>query len=207
MIRDPLFYLLLPGLVAPVFINTSVFFHQVAVCQAKGWSPEWFVASYPFSSAMNICSTLLVGWLLDRVGTRPVLAMLLLPQLLALLLLGTSDHAIVIPIYLTLAGATMGTVQPFQSAVLAEIYGTGYFGEVRAVVTSSNVLMGALGPALIGLLVDRGVTFDQAFLGMALYTLIATALLFAAGVVMKRTVLNCSPKGLTSFNPSSDRVR
>jgi MFS family permease len=99
-------------------------------------------------------------WLLDRFGTRPILALLLLPQLLALLLLGTSNEAIVIPIYLTLAGVTMGTVQPLQSVILAEIYGIEHFGEIRAVVTASNVLMGALGPALIGLLVDRGVTFD-----------------------------------------------
>jgi len=205
MIRDPLFYLLLPGLVTPIFINTSVFFHQVALCQAKGWSPAWFVASYPFSSAMNICSTLLAGWLLDRVGTRPVLAVLLLPQLLALLALATSDRAMIIPLYLALAGATMGTVQPVQSTVLAEIYGTGHFGEVRAVVTSSNVLMGALGPALIGLLIDRGVTFEQASFGMALYTLMAISLLFVAIVMMKRAVSNVALAGLT-VDSTSHRV-
>jgi MFS family permease len=200
MIRDPVFYLLLPGFLAPVFINTAVFFHQVAICQAEGWNPVWFVASYPFSSVMNICSSLLVGWLLDRFGARPILAFLLLPQLLALMLLGTSDAAIVIPIYLTLAGATLGTVQPFQSVILAEIYGIEHFGEIRAVVIASNVLMGALGPAFVGLLVDQGVSFDWAFLGMALYVLICIAFLNVAGVMMRRTIkINLGKDGLPSI--------
>jgi len=55
------------------------------------------------------------------------------------------------------------------------------------------------------LLIDRGVTFEQASFGMALYTLMAISLLFVAIVMMKRAVSNVALAGLT-VDSTSHRV-
>ncbi len=179
-LRHPVFYLVLPGLLAPITINIAVFFHQVALTEAKGWDPAWFVASYPVSAAATVAATLVSGWLIDKFTAVGLLPFVLLPMLAAVLLLAFGTHPLVIPGYLALAGIGMGVVMPLQAATLVEIFGPLHFGEIRAVVVAANVLLGALGPGIAGLLADGGIGFSEQLLGMAGY-LVATGLLLVLG--------------------------
>ena len=178
-LRHPAFYLVLPGLLAPITINVAVFFHQVALTEAKGWDPAWFVASYPVSAGATVLATLTAGWLIDRFSAVRMLPFVLLPMLVAVLLLAFGTHPAVIPAYLGLAGIGMGVVMPLQAATLVEMFGAAHFGTIRSVVVAANVLLGALGPGIAGVLVDLGVSFSAQLLGMAGYLVVCSLLLLA----------------------------
>ena len=53
VLRDPIFWLILLGILAPGFIGTSIFFHQVYLVELRGWSMQAFAGSFVFMSVMN----------------------------------------------------------------------------------------------------------------------------------------------------------
>ncbi len=196
VLRDSTIYLLVPGLLAPVTVNIAVFFHQVAIMDAKGWEPIWFVAGYPVSAVAIMLGTLVSGWLIDRIGPLRVLSYALLPMLAALPLLALGTSPLVVPIYLGLAGFGMGLVIPLKTAVLAEIYGTAHLGAIRAVVAACNIVLGALAPGISGIASDLGVDFSTQLVAMALYVAGTGVLLLVGLRVVDNRRLNKGSIGL-----------
>ncbi|MBT6512636.1 MAG: MFS transporter [Rhodospirillaceae bacterium] len=45
MLRDPRFYLLLPGLLAPSMITTALFIYHLKIADSKGWSDTWITGN------------------------------------------------------------------------------------------------------------------------------------------------------------------
>ncbi len=185
VLRDPTIYLLVPGLLAPVTVNIAVFFHQVAIMEAKGWEPVWFVAGYPVSAAAIMVGTLASGWLIDRIGPLRVLSFALLPMLAALPLLALGTSPVVVPVYLGMARFGMGLVIPLKTAVLAEIYGTAHLGAIRAAVAAVNIVLGAIAPGLSGIASDMRVGFSTQLIVMAVYVA-TTGLLLLVGIRWRR---------------------
>ncbi|MFW6077583.1 MAG: MFS transporter, partial [Hyphomicrobiales bacterium] len=70
VLRDPAFYLLLPGMLAPAFVNTGVFFHQVPISEAKGWSLIVFAAAFTTYAVSTLVMMLVGGRLVDRFSAR-----------------------------------------------------------------------------------------------------------------------------------------
>ncbi len=66
MICDPLFYLLLPGIIAVSFMITGVLFHQTLLVEIKGWSLARWAASYPVFAAATLIFSVIAGWIVDR---------------------------------------------------------------------------------------------------------------------------------------------
>ena len=73
VLAHPLFYALLPGVLAPPFIITAVFFNQVTLVEIRGWQLEWFAASFPVLAAVHVAAALLAGWMVDRFGAHRLL--------------------------------------------------------------------------------------------------------------------------------------
>lgn len=92
MLRDPLFYALLPGILAPSWV-TGVFFHQVHLAEVKGWSLSWFAACYPVYAAATVALSLVAGWAIDRWRAARLLPFYLLPLAAGLAVLGLVDAA------------------------------------------------------------------------------------------------------------------
>jgi MFS family permease len=176
-LADPAIYLLLPGLLAPSFINTSIFFHQAHLTEVKGWALAWFVACYPFGAAANVASSLGTGWAIDRWGAARVLPFFLLPMALGLGALAASADRLLVPVYMALAGASMGAMQPLLGSLAADLYGTRHLGSIRAMIVACLVLSSAVGPGLVGWVIDAGLDLGRQLAGMAAYTLAAAALL------------------------------
>lgn len=176
VLRDPRFAVVLPALLAPALINTSVFFHQDHLSEVRGWGPTWFVAWYPAGAAATVVAALVAGRLLDRSGSGFVLRGFLLPLLLGLALMTVVESRWAVPVYLVLAGLTMGAVQPLLTVLCADLYGTGRIGAVRSLVVGGTVVAGAVGPSVVGWSIDRSVPVGVLFALMAACTLIATTL-------------------------------
>jgi MFS family permease len=175
-LRDPRFYLLLPALLAPGFINTGVFFHQIALVEGKGWPLSVFAASFAFYAATTIATSLSIGPVIDRIGAVRLLPIYLLPLTAALLVLSLSHDPMGAAGFMALAGVTAGMSAVMVAAVWAELYGTRHLGAIRAMSVSIIALSTALSPGLFGWLLDRGGSFDGIALGSAVGVLAAALL-------------------------------
>ncbi|PRD42550.1 MFS transporter [Phyllobacterium phragmitis] len=173
VLKSPLFYALMPGVLTPSFIVTGIFFNQVTIVALKGWELSWFAASFPFSAGVSVLSALTAGWMVDRFGARHLLPTFLVPLGLATLILTYAASPYVLPVFMALVGLSLGSASTIQGALWAELYGTEHLGAIRALVMAGVVFASALSPGLIGVLMDAGVPLETLLLAMAAYCFIA----------------------------------
>lgn len=169
------FWLVAPGTIAVPFLNTSFFFYQIALAEAKGWSTEWAAASFIGYSVASALFMILAGQLIDRYSAAKVFPFFLFPLAAALVLVVTFDNAWIAPVYLILIGVSSGLGNPVKSAVQAELFGVEYIGTIRSLFTALMVVSTALGPAIFGLMLDAGLSFEQAFGIATVYLLLTIA--------------------------------
>lgn len=189
VLRDPLFYALQPGILTPPFVLTALWFSQVPIAAAKGWTLQAIAAAMPVYAGLTVLSSLAAGIVVDRVGARRVLAIYLLPLGTGILLLATTEGIWALPVALGLAGMTAGGANTLLGALWAELYGTRHLGAVRGLATSGLVFASALSPALVGLLAEAGIGVERVLAGLGAYTLLAGGLMMvvAAAVGRRRT--------------------
>jgi MFS family permease len=185
VLRDRRFQALLPTLAATPFIITGVFFHQVHLAEAKGWTLAEFAACYPIYAFASTAAALGCGWIIDRIGAARLLPVFLLPLALALALTGSDIGSgsegtalWVAAAFMALLGTTTGIATVLFGALWAEVYGVCHLGAIRALVVSYMVFATALAPGILGWLLDRGAEPQQLLLWLA-----GAAALCAAGTL------------------------
>ncbi len=174
---DRRFWLLAPAMMAPAYVYTGLFFHQVHLVTVKGWSLAWFASGFLALSASSVLTSLVFGSLVDRFGARRLAGYFLLPMSLSLVLLLAFDHAAVVPFFMFAAGATSGAYVTVMGALWAELYGVRNLGAIRSLVWAMMVVASALAPFSLGLLIDAGVSIDAIVAGCLVFTLIGSALM------------------------------
>lgn len=174
VLKDLRFYQIIPGLLASPFIVTGVFFHQIHLIETKSWSISLLAYSYPFFALSATGSTFVTGWIVDRFGTVHLLRFFLLPLAFGLLLLASTDSNYVAPLFMILMGASTGAATIIISALWVELYGIKYLGSIRSMCFSMVVLSTSISPALMGLLLDIGVTLEVQFIIFAIYIFVSS---------------------------------
>jgi MFS family permease len=174
VIRDGAFWVLCLGVLAPAFIGTSVFFHQVRIIENKGWTPQVFAASFLMLSITTIVFTLIGGWLVDRYNSKRILPSFLIPMAIGCLVLGLVRESWSIFAFMFLLGCSYGFSSAIFGTIWPETYGTKHLGAIRAIAVAAMVFASALGPGITGWCIDRGIGFDLQLLVMAGYCLFAT---------------------------------
>lgn len=182
VIRDPLFYALVPAVMAPAFIITALFFHQVPLAQEKGWTLQWLASSFFAFGAAHITSLVFAGPLVDRIGARRLVPLFLIPIMLGLVLLALAEGRWVAPVYLLAMGISVGSSGTLMGALWAELYGTQHIGAIRSLVHAVMVLSTAASPVLAGALLDAGLRPSQLAGWFAGYALAVSLL---AGVALR----------------------
>ena len=180
VLRDPRFYLIVPGIVCPALVVTALFFHHLNLADAKGWSHAWITGNYVVFAGTGAVVTLLCGPLIDRIGAVRLVPAMLLPMVAALVMVAAFDHALIVWAYLGLLGISIGIAHTAITAMWAEIYGIAHLGAIRAMITAIAVFASALGPVALGVLMDSGLAIERALLVFAAYASGATVLLFVA---------------------------
>ncbi|MCA9753897.1 MAG: MFS transporter [Gemmatimonadetes bacterium] len=176
VLRDPRFWLVLPAAVTCGFLLTGLFFHQVHLTEAKGWSLEWYALGFSGFAVSQIVCTLGAGPLVDRYGARRLMAVFLGPIAAGLVVLATRSETISAFLYLALAGVSSGSSRTIAGAFWAETYGTKHLGSIRAMLSAMFVVATAVAPVSMGALIDRGVSMETiAWLGFA-WTILAAGL-------------------------------
>ena len=191
VIRDPVFYLLLLGVMAPGFIGTTIFFHQVYLVDLRGWSIEVFASSFTVMAATTVTFALLSGQLIDRFSGVALLPGFLLPLAAACFTLGAFEGQWSAFAFMALLGLSYGFSSTLFGSIWPEIYGVRHLGSIRALTVAIMVFATAMGPGLTGYLIDRGVDYPSQIIAMGSYCLlISFVMLYVSRRVRGRTVLS-----------------
>ncbi len=100
VLRSPGFYLLCAGVVAPPFIVTTVFFHQIYLADLRGWPVELFASGFVLMSFATAACALTCGWLIDRYTAVRILPFFLLPVTLACLVISQVEAPVAIFVFM-----------------------------------------------------------------------------------------------------------
>ncbi len=186
VIRDPVFWVLLTGVLAPAFIGTTIFFHQDYLTTLRGWPPLLFAQGLTLMAATTVAFALINGALIDRFGAVAVLPFFLLPLSIACLTAGLAVETWTVVVFMMLLGMSYGISSTLFGALWPEIYGTKHLGAVRSLVVSAMVLATAVGPGLTGTLIDMGLPLPDQLLAMSAYCLAISAVLALCAQVLRR---------------------
>ncbi len=186
VLADPAFWVMSLGTLAPAFIGTTIYFHQVYLVELRGWTRELFAAAFIASSSMTLVFALLTGWAIDRFSALKILPFFLLPLTTACLVLASITEPAAVFVFMALLGVSNGVSSTLFGALWPEVYGTRHLGAVRSIVVAMMVLASALGPGVTGWLIDRGVSYDAQIVTMALYCLVVSGLMGFVSIRVSR---------------------
>ena len=186
VLRDPIFWVLLSGVLAPAFIGTTIFYHQNYLTALNNWPPQLFASSLLVMALTTVGFALLVGAAIDRFGATSVLPYFLLPLSAACFALAYSGPEITLFIVMVLLGISYGISSTLFGSLWPEIYGLANLGAVRSVTVAAAVLATAAGPGLTGTLIDRGVGLPTQMIFFGLYCLLAAGGMTIASASLRR---------------------
>lgn len=167
--RDGAFWILLSGVLAPPFIGTTVFFHQIYLVELRGWDLSAFAASFALMSIMTIVCALISGALIDRFSSLRILPSFLLPLAASCFALGFIEAQWGAFLFMALMGVSYGFSSTLFGALWPEIYGVRHLGAVRSVVVAIMVFATAAGPGVTGALIDWGIDLPTQIIALGVY--------------------------------------
>ena len=161
VLRDRRFWFGLVGLTTvPGFSVTGIMFHQIHIADLVGVSLSDWAANYVIYAVAAVIGALVAGQLVDRFTGRRVAAWLLMPLALACLSLWTGTGAHTgnwgVMAFFLFFGLTAGMPHTAITAAMAELYGTRYLGEIKAIFLPLGVFSSALSPMVMGVMIDKG---------------------------------------------------
>lgn len=178
VIGHPLFWMLLPGIIAPAFILTVTFFLPAHIAETKGWAFETMPSFYWVFALSSITAAFLSGMAIDRFSARTCLPLYQLPMASGMIVLWSASGPDMAPFALGLMGLTAGSAATIHSALWAEYYGTRHIGTIKALAHAVMVFSTAIGPGLTGAIIDLGVPYAQQALWFAGYVVAISMLYF-----------------------------
>lgn len=180
-LRHPVFWLMMPALFGPAAWNTSFFFQQVPLAEAKGWEHLQLVSLFPLFTLTSVTFMLVAGGLVDRLGSGRLAGVYLSPLVVGYLVFALAESLPAGALGMVLMGMGTGLHVTMMGTFWAEAFGTRHIGSIRAMMAAFMVLGTALGPALTGVLIDFGISFPQQSFAISAYFVLACVLAGIAG--------------------------
>ena len=164
VLQDQRFYLLLPAVLLPAFWVTGLFLYQVSIAEQLGWSATLIASAFIAHAVSRICSSVMVGPLIDLFDARSLFPYHLIPIGLGFVVALFHPGNWSAFLYMFLLGMTLGISGNIKTALWTEMYGTESVGTIRSMFSSLMVFSTALSPFMMGWLIDNGVTISSILL-------------------------------------------
>ncbi len=178
VIRDPKFYLILPGLLSQPLMFTGFIFHQVHLVESKGWDLTVWGSLFVVYALVSVAFNLICGGLIDRFGASRIVPFHPIPMAIGLLALSLSSAPHTALVFLVMTGITVGLASPLSTPFFAELYGNKHIGSIKSLSTSMMVLFSAISPVVIGWMFDLGVTLETLTLCGSIYIAVTSTLAY-----------------------------
>lgn len=156
LLADPEFWRLLPLLVASPFTITALIFHQGWMAGALGLPLAVFAAAFVGFALIQAPTGFAAGAIVDRIGSRRVLQLHVLPFIAGVLVLAAFGNGWGVWAFLVLAGVTNAMGALLRTSMVAELVSLDRLGAARSLVGACMVVSTAAGPAAYGLLIAAG---------------------------------------------------
>lgn len=166
IMRERKFWVIIPVVFMVGFTNTAIFFFQMKLGDAKGWSPEWVAGSISAFAIANALGVLGIGGFVDKYTGKKLFPYFMVPYLIGLPVLIFFNHPLVYPVSLAFMGLGHGAGRTIKDSMLAEIYGTDIIGRVRSIFITVMVISTAIGPIIFGIFLDFDISFSKIFFGV-----------------------------------------
>ncbi len=127
----------------------------------------------------SIVSKVSLGFVMDRLGNKPVTIMIAALMLAAFIIIQLSDTLWVLYVFAVIFAFGYGGFAAIQSPYLAELFGLKYHGTIFG-FTMFIIGLGALGPFIAGKIFDATSSYRLAFVMLAGMSILA--ILFAMGI-------------------------
>ena len=173
VLRDKLFWLASPGVFAPAFIATAIFFHHQHLAEIKEWPGDTFATGFVFLSISTVAAKLFAGPLIDRFGAIRLMWIYHIPLGVSCAAFWLMHPSWIVYPGMSLIGISMGFANSIFGALWPEAYGTKHLGSVRSIAVSGVVFASACGSGLTGLLIDENIGFEIQLAMMAAWCLLS----------------------------------
>ena len=174
LIFEKKFLIIMPASFTMVMIVTAIFFYQYVFVADKGWSPTLYAAFFTGYAVARFVFSIVGGIWVDKYTAKKLFKIFLIPITIGLLIFAFSEDIIGALFFLLLSGISIGISGPIRTAVLAEVYGTESLGAIRSLFSMFTVISSALGPLIVGYLLDLNIPFTHIMLSLFVLMVITT---------------------------------
>lgn len=160
------FGIMMPASFVLSFTVTAIFFYQYVFVEDKNWSIQLYATFFTVYAATRFLFSMFGGVWVDKYSAKVLFRYFLIPFTIGMLPFAFMGSIIGALIFLILAGITVGLSGTVQTALIAEMYGTEKMGLIRSVFTMFMIFSTALGPLLVGMLIDLNISFTAIILSL-----------------------------------------
>jgi len=164
-LRTSSFWFLTIGTALRVVTLTAVTVHYVPIMVWKGLSQTEAAFLLGVQAFMGLPTTLLFGWLADRVNKPKLMAVCMLFAMLALLILIFSQKEWQIWFFLPLFSLVESTF-PVNWSTVGEFFGRPHFAKIRGSMVFVQAWGAVLGPVAAGAIYDRTQSYSYLLWGL-----------------------------------------
>lgn len=154
-------------------VGTGLVFHQVSILAEHHVSRATALAAISVQACAATTSSLVAGYLTDRIPIRFVLAVSMLLEILAILLLLNLPSPNWAFVYSSLVGLHGGIIRSAGSVVWINYFGRRYQGSIQGVSMSLTILAAALGPVPLAWIYDKTGSYQTALVWFLVLPLLA----------------------------------
>jgi MFS family permease len=182
VMRSPAFMLLSLAFILNSFGTTAIVVHQIPYLERSiGLSKAVAGSTVALFTLTSIVGRLGFGFLADRYSKLRMMALSMGLVVVGLAVLALADNLWQAMFAIVLIAPGFGGTIPVRPAILADYFGTKSFGTLNGIMSLAQTTGGAVGPWIVGVIVDRTGTYDLGWWISAGVTALAIPAVLAAG--------------------------
>jgi len=172
--RTPIFWVFIAGRALSSAWGTGLVFHQISLFEHLGHSSLVAAETFGYAALVTAGSTLLTGWLIDRLRPNLVMVMQLTGLMFATGLATLMAPELLLIAYAMAYGFFMGIGAVFDGTVWVTLYGRKHQATIRGFVATGLVIGTSIGPVAFGFAYDTLGSYNAVlWLGVVLAGVVA----------------------------------